>query len=185
MRQTTLGDGDRPGFRLAAGMTWRRWLIDIVLIAGGVVSVIFEPFSIAIHSVIGLAFVGTVGPHLWHRRDWIAGTVRRLRQRRRLSRRLRLSLSQSVVLAALVLVVTGSGLWDWLGVPTRIRVHAISSVILVAVVSWHAWTRRSWLTRRRRTSGAWFPAEIAGRDQQAAQPPRGDDQHVGPLEGGA
>jgi hypothetical protein len=69
MRAPILGHGDRPGFRLAAGMTWRRWLIDLVLIAGGVVSVVFEPFSIAIHGLIGLAFVGTVGPHLWHRRD--------------------------------------------------------------------------------------------------------------------
>jgi len=66
-------------------MTWRRWLIDILLIAGGMVSVILEPVSIAIHSVIGLAFVGTVGPHLWYRRSWITGTVRRLRQRRRLT----------------------------------------------------------------------------------------------------
>ena len=40
----------------------------MLLIAGGIASVIFEPFSIAVHSVIGLIFVGTVGPHLWHRR---------------------------------------------------------------------------------------------------------------------
>ncbi|MGI9005667.1 MAG: hypothetical protein ACR2FU_05650 [Streptosporangiaceae bacterium] len=135
--------------RLAAGMTWRRWLIDIALIAGGVVSVIFEPFSIALHSIIGLAFAGIVGPHLWHRRDWIAGVARGLRGRRRLPRKVRLSLAQSVVLALLVLVVTGSGLWDWLAFPTRIRIHAISSVLLIGIVSWHAWTRRGWLTRRR------------------------------------
>jgi hypothetical protein len=135
--------------RLAAGMTWRRWLIDVALIAGGVVSVIFEPFSVALHSIIGLAFVGIVGPHLWHRRDWIAGVVRSLRHRRRLARRVRLSLSQTIVLALLVLVVTGSGLWDWLEFPTRIRIHAISSVVLIGIVSWHAWTRRAWLTRRR------------------------------------
>jgi len=82
-------------------MTWRRWLIDIVLIAG-VVSVVFEP-----------------------------------------------------------------------------------SVILIVVVSWHARARRSWLTRRRSSSGARFPAEVAGGYQQAGQPPHGDDQHVCPLEGGA
>ncbi len=40
---------------------WRRWLIDLVLTAGGIVSLIFGPFSIALHSVIGLIFVGTVG----------------------------------------------------------------------------------------------------------------------------
>lgn len=138
--------------RLTAGMTWRRWLIDIALIAGGVVSVIFEPFSLALHSVIGLAFFGIVGPHLWHRRDWIAGVARGLRRRRPLPRKVRLSLSQSVVLALLVLVVTASGLWDWLAFPTRIRVHAISSVLLIGIVSWHAWSRRRWLTRRRTSS---------------------------------
>lgn len=54
-------------------MTWRRWLIDLALITGGVVSVIFEPLSIALHSVIGLAFAGIVGPHLW---DWLAFPTR-------------------------------------------------------------------------------------------------------------
>ena len=61
--------------------SWRRWLIDILLIAGGVISLIVEPLSIAIHSVVGLVFVGTVGPHLWHRRRWIAGALTRLRRR--------------------------------------------------------------------------------------------------------
>jgi hypothetical protein len=60
--------------------SWGRWLIDILLIAGGVVSLIVEPLSIAIHSVVGLVFVGTVGPHLWHRRRWIAGVLTRLRR---------------------------------------------------------------------------------------------------------
>jgi len=143
----------RPGFRLSPGITWRRWLIDILLIAGGIVSVIFEPLSVAIHSVIGLVFVGTVGPHLWHRRGWIRGTLSRLRQRRRLSARLRWSLSQSLLLLALVVVVTASGLYDWLDERSRIRWHAISSVILIAVVARHAWTRRQWLLRRRRTGG--------------------------------
>ncbi len=72
--------------RRAAARSWRRWLIDLALIAGGVVSLVFEPFSIAIHSVVGLAFTGTVGPHLWHRRQWMAGAFRRLRRRRRRSR---------------------------------------------------------------------------------------------------
>ncbi len=140
--------------RLLPGMTWRRWLIDILLIAGGIVSVIFEPFSIAIHSVIGLFFVGTVGPHLWHRRGWIRGTLSRLRQRRRLSARLRWGLSQSFLMLVLVVVLTVSGLYDWLEARSRIRWHAISSIILIVVVARHAWTRRQWLLRRRRTGGS-------------------------------
>jgi hypothetical protein len=47
--------------RFSRGMTWCRWLIDILLIAGVIVSVIFEPFSIAVHSIIGLIFVSAGG----------------------------------------------------------------------------------------------------------------------------
>jgi hypothetical protein len=130
--------------------SWRRWLIDILLIAGAIVSLVFEPLSIAIHSVVGLVFVGTVGPHLWYRRRWIAGTLTRLRRPGRLPAALRWSLSQSSLLLALVVVVTVSGLYDWLDARTRIRWHAISSVILIVVVARHAWTRRQWLLRHRR-----------------------------------
>jgi hypothetical protein len=155
-------------------MTWRRWLVDILLIAAGVVSVIFEPLSIAIHSVIGLAFTGAVGPHLWNRRSWIRGTLRRLRQRRRLTPRLRWSLGQSVLLAVLVVVVTASGLWDWLSAePTRIRFHALYSVILIVVAGWHGWTRRSWLTRRRAAASAEPPETQASVGAPAASEPPG------------
>ena len=129
--------------------SWRRWLIDILLIAGGVISLIFEPLSIAVHSLVGLVFVGTVGPHLWHRRRWIAGALTRLRRPGRLPAALRWSLSQSALLAALVVMVTVSGLYDWLDARTRIRWHAISSIILIVVAARHAWTRRQWLLRRR------------------------------------
>jgi hypothetical protein len=129
--------------------SWARWLIDILLIAGGVVSLIVEPLSIAIHSVVGLVFVGTVGPHLWHRRRWIAAVLTRLRRPGRLPAALRWSLSQSSLLFVLVVVVTVSGLYDWLDARTRIRWHAISSVILIVVVARHGWTRRQWLLRRR------------------------------------
>jgi hypothetical protein len=154
-------------FRLAAGMTWRRWLIDILLIAGGVVSVLFEPFSIAIHSIVGLAFAGTVGPHLWYRRAWIRGTLSRMRQRQRLSVKLRWSLGQAVLLTVLVIVVTVSGLLDWLGAPVRIKVHGLASLVLIGVVSRHAWTRRSWLTRRRRTANSRVAGDTIVADAKA------------------
>jgi hypothetical protein len=147
-----------------------RWVVDVVLIAAGVVSVLFEPTSIAIHSVIGLIFAGTVGPHLWNRRSWIRGTVRRLWQRRRLTAALRWSLSQAVVLSVLVVVVTVSGLWDWLDVPTKTRWHAISSVILIAVAVRHAWTRRDWLLRRRGRA----------RSRPPQSPPQGPAQGPAP-----
>jgi hypothetical protein len=138
MRNEPVPRSAPPRFRLAAGLTWRRWLIDIVLIAGGVVSVISEPFSIALHSIVGLAFAGTVGPHLWYRRAWIRGTLNRMRQRRRLPARLSWSLGQAMVLAVQVIVVTVSGLLDWLGRPVRIKVHGIASLILIGVAARHA-----------------------------------------------
>lgn len=131
-------------------MSLRRWITDLVLAAAGIVSVLLEPASIALHSVIGLVFAGAVGPHLWHRRAWIRGVARRVRRRRSLSRAMRWALSQAGLLSALVVVVTASGLYDWLDTRTRIRWHAISSVLLIAVAARHAWTRRRWLLRDRR-----------------------------------
>ena len=131
----------------------RRWIVDIVLAAAGIVSVLLEPASIAIHSVIGLAFAGFVGPHLWYRRAWIRGVTRRLWRRRSLPAAMRWALSQAGLLFVLVAVVTASGLYDWLDARTTIRWHAISSVILIVVAARHAWTRRTWLTRVRRRPG--------------------------------
>jgi hypothetical protein len=134
--------------RTIAGRTVRRWLVDILLIALGITSVLLEPVSIAIHSVVGLIFVAVVGPHLWDRRRWIRGTFTRLR-RRRLAARQGRKLAQALLLLALAVVVTVSGLWDWLGIPTKIRYHAISGVILIGVAARHTWTRRRALARLR------------------------------------
>src|SRR5450755_4236542 len=70
--------------RRRAPVSARRWLTDMLLIAGGVVSLVFEPLAIAIHSIVGLIFVGTVGPHLGNRRAWIRAAMDRIRQRRRM-----------------------------------------------------------------------------------------------------
>ena len=142
------GAASKPAGRTRRRPLWR-WAVDLVLLAAAVVSVLTEPMSIAVHSVLGLLFAGFVAPHLWNRRAWIRGTVRRLWQRRSLSRALRWSLSQASLLLVLTLVVTASGLWDWLDGRTTIRWHAISSIILLAVLIRHTWTRRGWLLRRR------------------------------------
>jgi hypothetical protein len=164
-RDAALSQGERVSRAESARGRWPRrwpgrgrgpvrWAVDIVLVVTCVVSVLFEPMSIAVHSVVGLVFVAAVGPHLWNRRAWIRGTLRRLWSRRSLSRAMRWSLGQAGLLLALTLVVTASGLWDWLDERTRIRWHAISSVILIAVVIRHAWTRRGWLLRRRAAASA-------------------------------
>ena len=58
------------------------------------------------------------------------------------------------LLLALVITVTASGLYDWIDTRSTIRWHAISSVILIVVAARHAWTRRQWLLRRRRTGSS-------------------------------
>jgi hypothetical protein len=150
-----------PAARAAGGPRRRgasRWAVDLLLITACVVSVLLEPVSIAIHSVIGLVFAGAVGPHLWHRRAWIRGTLRRAWQRRSLSRAVRWSLSQASVLLALTVFVTATGLWDWLEPRTRIAFHGLSSLVLIGFLIRHTWTRRRSLLRRRgapaRASGA-------------------------------
>jgi hypothetical protein len=145
----------------------RRWLIDMLLIAGGVISLVFEPLAIAIHSIVGLIFVGAVGPHLWHRRAWIRAAASRIRQRRGMPPKMRWGAWQAVLLFVLVVIVTVSGLWDWLGVPTKTRWHALSSLVLIAVVIRHAWTRRRWLLRRRLAGDASARPAVA---KQPAQP---------------
>lgn len=147
----------------------RRWLIDMLLIAAGVISLLFEPLAIAIHSIVGLIFVGTVGPHLWHRRAWIRAAASRIRQRRGMPPKMRWGAGQAVLLFVLVIIVTVSGLWDWLGTATKTRWHALSSLVLIAVVSWHAWTRRRWLLRRSPPGGA--PARPAAVKQPAQPQP--------------
>jgi hypothetical protein len=164
------GRVNSPGTGRTRRPLWR-WAVDLVLIAAAVVSVLLEPVSIAWHSIIGLVFAGFAGPHLWHRRAWIRGTLRRLWQRRSLPRALRWSLSQAGLLLLLTVIVTASGLWDWLDGRTTIRWHAISSVILLAVLIRHTWTRRGRLLRPgspRRRAG---PVRSAGR-WRAAGPPR-------------
>ena len=159
--------------RQIAGRTVRRWLVDVSLIVIGVTSVVFEPISIAIHSVAGLIFVAIVGPHLWDRRRWIRGTFARIRQRRRMPAVRRWNLAQGLLLLLLAVAVTVSGLWDWLGVPTKIRYHAITGVVLIGVATWHAWTRRRALVR-------WGERLAAARPDQADPSGRTDSgRHSG------
>ena len=164
------GSVNSPGPGRRRRPLWR-WAVDLVLIAAAVISVALEPVSIAWHSVIGLVFAGFVGPHLWHRRAWIRGTLRRLWQRRSLPRALRWSLSQASLLLVLAVIVTASGLWDWLDGRTTIRWHAISSVILLAVLARHTWTRRGRLLRPGRPGRRAGPVRPAGR-WRAARPAR-------------
>jgi hypothetical protein len=154
--------------RLIAGRPAGRWVRDLGLIAIGVASLIFEPLSIAIHSIVGLAFVALIGPHLWDRRRWIGGTLAGVRRHRGVPARRRWKVAQALLLLAVTAVVTVSGLWDWLGVPTQIRYHAISGVILIVIATWHGWTRRRELMR-------WRPIQAGRAGRGAVRDLRGAD----------
>ena len=78
--------------------------------------------------------------------------------------KMRWGAAQAVLLFVLVIVVTVSGLWYWLGGQTKISWHGLSSLVLIAVVSWHAWTRRRWLLHRRP------PGDASARPAAAKQP---------------
>ena len=129
------GPGRRDVYR-------RRWLADVALATSGVVCLLAEPSSITLHSLFGLVFAAAVGPHLWYRRVWIRGAVRRLRHRRPLPAVMRWNLSQALLLLALVAAVTWSGIADWLQAGPRLVPHGLSAVLLIIIVVRHTWTRR-------------------------------------------
>ena len=127
------------------------------------ISLLFEPLAIAIHSIVGLIFVGTVGPHLWHRRAWIRAAASRLRQRHGMPPKMRWGAAQAVLLFALVIIVTVSGLWT--GSERRPRLAGTRcQASFLSCVSWHAWTRRRWLLHRRP------PGDASGRPAAARRP---------------
>jgi hypothetical protein len=120
---------------------YRSW-VHVGLIVSAVVSLVFEPV-LAIHIGVGLLFIALVATHVAQRRQVSANLITRLLKRQSLR-----SPSTRMVLADLILltVTTGmlaSGFWDWLaGHPTSIRWHAISGVVLAALLVVHTLRRR-------------------------------------------
>lgn len=113
----------------------------MALATSGAVCLLVEPSSITLHSIFGLVFAAAAGPHLWYRRVWIRGAVRRLRQRRPLPTVMRWNLSQALLLLALVAAVTWSGIADWLQAGPRLVPHGLSALLLVIIVVRHSLTR--------------------------------------------
>ena len=147
----------------------RRWLADVALATSGAVCLLVEPYSITLHSIFGLVFAAAVGPHLWYRRVWLRGAVRRLRHRRPLPAVMRWNLSQALLLLALVAAVTWSGIADWLQAGPRLVPHGLSALLLIIIIVRHIWTRRHrMLPRRLRAAGPARPAAQAGQARQPA-----------------
>jgi heme exporter protein D len=109
----------------------------------------------AIHSDIGLVFVGLVIVHLAQRRRTVARMVSQLARARSFAeRRIRLA-GSDVLLAFITLNVLVSGVLDWSrGEPIELplprpfdRWHFLSGVALVVYLIVHVWHRRKRLRR--------------------------------------
>ena len=110
---------------------------------------------IAIHTDVGLVFVGLVAVHLAQRRRTLARMATRIVRARTIAERgIRLAVSD-LLLLFLTLNVLVSGILDWnRGVPIQLplpgplgRWHAISALALVIYLTVHVWRRRKRLRR--------------------------------------
>jgi hypothetical protein len=144
--------------RRTARRSLSRWAIHLGLLcsaAAALGTLDLLHVRIAIHTDVGLVFVGLVAVHLAQRPRTLArmGT-RVLRARTTAERVIRLAVSDLLLLFITVNVLV-SGLLDWnRGVPIQLplpgpfgRWHAISSVALVIYLAVHVWRRRKRLRR--------------------------------------
>lgn len=119
----------------------QRLLVHLGLLATAIVSLVLEPV-LAIHILLGFAFVALVVIHLGQRRRVSRTLLARFARPRRLpSPGGRLALADAF-LALLTVAMLASGMWDWLAQPTRIRWHAITGVLLAGLLGVH--TLRRW-----------------------------------------
>jgi hypothetical protein len=135
-----------------------RWIVHLGLLltaAGALVTLDFLHVRIAIHTDIGLAFVGLVIVHLAQRRRTAIRMVSQLsRARSFVERRIRLA-GSDLLLAFIMLNVLVSGILDWSsGTLVRLplprpfdRWHGLSGVVLVTYLMVHVWHRRKRLRR--------------------------------------
>lgn len=142
--------GRSPG-RTGAPGAMVRWLVHLGLAGTTIVSLVFEPLILTIHIGLGLAFAALAVAHLVQRRRVSARLLARLsRPGRSLAGPAgRLALADAL-LAVMTAGMLASGFWDWsAGHPTRIRWHAISGIVLTALLAVHTGRRRSRLRRSR------------------------------------
>ena len=103
---------------------------------------------IAIHTDVGLVFVGLVVVHLAQRRRTLARiSTRIVRARTFAERAIRLAVSD-VLLLFITLNVLVSGVLDWSrGVPIQLPLPGPSGLALVVYLAVHVWRRRKRLRR--------------------------------------
>ena len=145
--------------RRSARRAWTRGLVHLGLLltaAGALGTLTVLYIHNAIHSDIGLVFVGLVVAHLLQRRHTVARMLSQFTRARSFAeRRLRLA-GSDLLLAFITLNVLVSGVLDWnRGEPTELpllprpfdRWHFLSGVALVLYLVFHVWHRRRRLRR--------------------------------------
>jgi hypothetical protein len=137
---------------------WGRGLVHLGLLlttAGALATLTILYIRNAIHSDIGLVFVGLVVVHLVQRRRTVSRMMSQLaRVRSFAERRIRLA-GSDLFLAFITLNVLVSGVLDWnRGQPIQLplprpfdRWHFLSGVVLVLYLIFHVWHRRKRLRK--------------------------------------
>lgn len=147
-----------PGERRTAWRARSRWAVHLGLLcsaAAALGTLQLLHVRVAIHTVVGLVFVGLVVVHLVQRRRTIARMATQIVWARSFGeRRIRLAISD-LVLLFITLNVLVSGIVDWSrGAPTQLplpapfyRWHLDSGLALVIYLAVHVWRRRKRLYR--------------------------------------
>lgn len=149
---------ERPAGRRTARRSLSRWAVHLGLLcsaAAALGTLQLLHVRIALHTDVGLVFVGLVVVHLAQRRRTLARmTTQIVRARTIAGRRIRLTVSD-LLLLFITLNVLVSGVLDWSrGVPIRLplprpfgRWHLLSGAVLVVYLAVHVWRRRKRLRR--------------------------------------
>jgi len=143
-----------PPINRAPRRVWGRGVVHLgllVTVAGALATLTILYIRNAIHSDIGLAFVGLVVVHLVQRRRTIGQMFSQFRRVQAIvKRRIRLA-GSDMLLAFITLNVLVSGIWDWSrGEPIQLplvphpfdRWHLLSGAALVLYLILHVWHRR-------------------------------------------
>ncbi|MFY9928349.1 MAG: hypothetical protein WAK82_10130 [Streptosporangiaceae bacterium] len=148
----------QPADRQTARRSLSRWAVHLGLLcsaAAALGTLDLLHVRIAIHTDVGLAFVGLVVVHLAQRpRTLVRMATQTVRARTIAERVIRLAVSD-VLLLFITLNVLVSGVLDWnRGTPIQLpipgpfgRWHAISGLALVVYLAVHVWRRRKRLRR--------------------------------------
>jgi len=150
----TSGATQLPSINKGPRRVWGRGLVHLGLlltVAGALATLTILYIRNAIHSDIGLVFVGLVVVHLVQRRRTVARMVSQFGRVHAFVKRRILLAGSDMLLAFITLNVLVSGVWDWSrGGPIQLplvprpfdRWHFLSGVALVLYLIFHVWHRR-------------------------------------------